>query len=70
MNCTISLDLVSKRFLTTQEASEYTGYSKNYLYQLIFRRLIPYNKPNNGKVVFDRIELDKWLMANLKTSKP
>ncbi len=51
----------SKETMSVAEAAEYTGYSKNYLYRLTSDHQIPHYK-RGGKLVFNRSELDKWLL--------
>jgi len=57
-----------KNILGIQEASEYTGYSKGYLYKLTSTNAIPYSKPNGKKIYFSKEDLDLWLMSNKKSS--
>jgi excisionase family DNA binding protein len=45
------------------EAAAFTGYSKNYLYNMIQRGKIPHYKPNNGRVFFKREDLEKFLFG-------
>jgi len=57
----------TKRWLNTIELSEYLGYSKNRLYKLkdeFFVEGIHYHK--KGKILFDRLEIDKWVTSNNK----
>lgn len=60
----ISSNLTNKKALSMVEASMYIGISKNYLYQLTHRNLIPFYKPNGKHLYFDREELDNWLLTN------
>jgi excisionase family DNA binding protein len=48
--------------LNILEASEYTGYSKKYLYKLTCEKRIPHYKPQNGRVFFKREDLDAFMM--------
>lgn len=58
-----------KRYLSTNELSDYLGISKWSLYKLVQRRNIPFipivieGRKNNGKslVRFDTREIDKWM---------
>ncbi len=54
---------VEKRILTSQEAAEYLGISRNLLYQLIKYNNLPYNKPKR-KMLFDKDKLDEWISSN------
>lgn len=50
----------SKTFLTITEVSNYTGFSTNYLYQLVHNRVIPFYKPGR-KLFFKQSEIDAWI---------
>ena len=52
--------MVEKRLLNIKEASEYLGISQKGLYNMIYRREIPFIKIG-GRVRFDIIDLDKWI---------
>ena len=59
----------SKWVLNFEEAAEYTGLSKSYLYKLTSGRQIPHSKPNGKQCYFAKNELDSWLLRNqVKTS--
>jgi prophage regulatory protein len=59
-----TLLLSKKNVLNINELSDYTGYSKSYIYKLTSRNAIPYFKPSGKAVFFDRIEIDTWLLKN------
>jgi len=54
----------NKRVLNLDEACEYLGYKKSYVYKLISAGRIPYSKPNGKKLYFDRIKLENWMLSN------
>lgn len=56
--------LLEHDFLSLEEASKYTGFSKSWLYQLCHRRAIPYYKPGGKKTFFKKSDLDCWMMGN------
>ena len=63
--------LSTKTVLTFDEACEYTGYSRNYLYKLTAPKSvvkIPHYKPNNKSIFFKKEELDNWLLQNKSKS--
>ena len=64
-----SLLLGSKKVLTMEEACDYTGISRSYLYKLTSRREIPYSKPNGKMIFFDIDKLNEWLLQNSRKSK-
>ena len=59
-----TLLLSKKNVLNINELSDYTGYSKSYIYKLTSRNAIPYFKPSGKAVFFDRMEIDVWLLKN------
>ena len=46
-----------KSVLTIDEAAEYMGLKKSYLYKLTSERRIPHFKPNGKKIYFESITL-------------
>ncbi|MEH6405787.1 MAG: helix-turn-helix domain-containing protein [Leeuwenhoekiella sp.] len=63
-----NLLLSSKRVLTLEEACDYTGISRSYLYRLTSKGMIPHSKPNGKLIYFEREELEQWLLQNKKFS--
>ena len=57
INCT-------KEVLTSDEAAQYMGISKSYLYKLTMRKEIPHFKPMGKVCYFNRLELQQWLQRN------
>lgn len=59
-----------KRWLNTKEAAYYLGYSEDRLYDLKDNEFIE-NKHfyKKGKLLFDRIELDNWVMQGKHLKK-
>ncbi|MDL5512690.1 helix-turn-helix domain-containing protein [Arenibacter sp. M-2] len=64
-----SLLLGSKKVLTMEEACDYTGISRSYLYKLTSRGEIPHSKPNGKMIFFDIDKLNEWLLQNSRKSK-
>jgi len=58
-----------KTVLSLDEASEYTGISRSYLYKLTARGDIPFSKPRGKMIYFSREKLDEWLLSNSKKSE-
>jgi len=56
-------DKIQKRLLTIKEASEYLGISEKGLYNMVYRREIPFVKLG-GKLRFDIIDIEKWINDN------
>ena len=53
----------NKKPLSFNEAADFLGYKKSYLYQLTSKGKIPFSKPTNGKIFFDREKLEAWLLG-------
>lgn len=56
--------LSQKTVFTFDEAAQYTGLSKSYLYKHTCSGIIPHFKPNGKKIYFERQSLDAWLLRN------
>lgn len=64
-----SLLLGTKKVLTLEEACDYTGISRSYLYKLTSAGIIPHSKPNGKMIFFDINRLNEWLLRNNRKSK-
>mgnify|MGYP003244150642 FL=1 len=53
-----------KEVLTLEEAARFMGVTKSSLYKMTHNQVIPYFKPNNKMVYFEKSELLKWLRQN------
>ena len=53
-----------KRVLNIDEACEFLGYKKSYIYRLTSMGVLPYSKPNGMKLYFDRDKLERWMLSN------
>lgn len=60
---------VHKTVMTFDEACDYTGISRSYMYKLTARGEIPFSKPRGKLIFFSREKLDKWLLNNNHSSK-
>lgn len=58
------IQALNKEVLTIDEASIYIGCTKGHLYKLTSKNKIPYYKPNNKLIYFDKSELNDWLRQN------
>lgn len=56
----------TKEVLTMEEACQYTGISRGYMYKLTSAEKIPHSKPRGKLIYFDRRKLNAWLLQNLK----
>lgn len=59
----------NKKVLTFDEACDYTGLSKSYLYKLTAAAMVPHSKPNGKVLYFDKEKLDSWLLENQVKTK-
>jgi len=61
-----NLLLCQKTVLDFNEAAEFTGLSKSFLYKMSSTGGVPCYCPNGKKLYFNRVELEKWLLRNKK----
>lgn len=54
----------TKEVLTSNEAAQYMGISKSYLYKLTMLGKVPHFKPMGKMCYFNRLELEQWLQSN------
>ena len=54
----------SNNVLNLEEACEYLGYKKSYVYKLTSAGIIPHSKPNGKKIFFDKAKLEAWMLSN------
>lgn len=55
---------MERKYLSIKESAEYLGVSKQYIYILTSKKLIPHFKLNNGKrgkIVLDVEDIQKWV---------
>lgn len=54
--------VLTKEFLTLEEAAEYLNLSKSALYKITSRKEIPFYNPGGKKIYFKRLDLDNWII--------
>ena len=59
----------NKEILTLSEAAAFLGLTKSALYKMTHLQTIPYFKPSNKLVYFERTELLNWVRQNPISSK-
>lgn len=64
-----SLLYAAKEVLNLEEAAVFLGISKSSLYKMTHNQVVPFYKPNNKMVYFEKSELLKWLRQNPVASK-
>ncbi len=57
-------NIFKKEILTLDEAVEYMGVSKSFLYKLTSKGKISHFKPNGKRVFFKRADLNDWMLTN------
>lgn len=62
-------DEITKKFLTVEEAIQFTGLSKSWLYKLVHQRKVAYSKPNNKLIYFLKSDLEAYVLSNRIPSK-
>ncbi len=50
-------------------AADYLGVTQQWLRGKVHRKQIPYVRLGKRTVIFERVELDKWIAANRQTPK-
>tara|TARA_R100000935_G_C2714536_1_gene115450 strand:+ start:213 stop:443 length:231 start_codon:yes stop_codon:yes gene_type:complete len=58
--------VATKEVLTMEEACDYTGISRSYMYKLTAGGKIPHSKPRRKSIYFERNKLNAWLLGNQK----
>ena len=59
----------SKTVMSLEEASEYSGISRSYLYKMTAKGEIPFSKPRGKMIYFSKEKLDEWLLFDTRKSK-
>ncbi|MET6989730.1 helix-turn-helix domain-containing protein [Sediminicola arcticus] len=59
-----------KEVMTFDEACDYTGISRSYLYKLTAKGKIPHSKPNGKLLFFEKTKLVNWLLQNKVSPQP
>ena len=55
--------MAQKAALSANDASIFTGFSKNYIYKLVHLKKIPFYKPLGGRLYFKQDELENFLFG-------
>lgn len=59
----------NKKVLSFNEACEYSGISRSYMYKLTARGEIPFSKPRGKLIYFDKEKLEQWLLSHQSKSR-
>jgi excisionase family DNA binding protein len=60
--------MTNNRVLTLNQACEYLGYKKSYVYKLTSSGILPFSKPNKKSIFFEREKLETWMLSNANSS--
>jgi len=55
---------MENNILSFEQGCELLGYKKSYVYKLTSAGILPFSKPNNKKIFFDREKLEAWILGN------
>lgn len=55
------MDRLDRRWMRMPQVTEYTGYSKWTIYGWIKKREFPFVKASQRGLLFDKVEVDKWI---------
>ena len=64
------MEATEKKYLSVREAAQYIGSSTRYVYRLVALNVLPHYNPLGGRILFDRAELDKWVINGKKPGDP
>lgn len=56
--------LIKKKVFNVANLQAYTGWSLSKIYKLTSTRQIPFSKPTNGSLFFEREKIEEWLLHN------
>lgn len=62
------MDFSQNKVLTFEQGCQYLGYAKSYCYKLTSAGILPFSKPNNKSIFFDREKLENWMLSNASKS--
>jgi len=54
-----------KGTFTAEDAALYLGITTSHLYKLVRKYDIPHSRPTNGRIFFNKEELDKWIRSRM-----
>ena len=54
-----------KGTFTVEDAALYLGITPSHLYKLVRKYDIPHSRPTNGRIFFNKEDLDKWIKSRM-----
>lgn len=61
--------ILTDRPLTVEQAAEYMGFSKAYIYKLCHLNKLPHFKPEGGKILFSLDDLKAFCFRNRQAAE-
>jgi excisionase family DNA binding protein len=58
-----------QKVMTLQQACDYLGFKKSYVYKLCSAGILPFSKPNGKCIFFEREKLESWMLQNATKSR-
>lgn len=55
----------SLSFSTVEDAALYLGITPSHLYKLVRKYDIPHSRPTNGRIFFNKEDLDRWVKSRM-----
>ena len=62
------MEISNKKVMSFDEGVKYLGYAKSTVYKMTSAGILPFSKPNNKKIFFDREKLEAWMLGNASSS--
>lgn len=76
--CSLKLDILLSRVdkltrllfhlkgtFTVEDAAMYLGITPSHLYKLVRKYDIPHSRPTNGRIFFNKEDLDRWIKSRM-----
>ena len=54
-----------KGTFTVEDAALYLGITPSHLYKLVRKYDIPHSRPTNGRIFFNKEDLDRWIKSHM-----
>ena len=57
-----------RKAMTVEDVIKCTGYSRNYIYKLVYLKKLPYFKPMGGRLFFKLEDVENFVFRNRQTA--
>lgn len=61
-------DYANKKVLNIDEACDFIGYAKSYVYKLVADKILPHSKPAK-RLFFEKEKLEQWMLSNPRATR-